>query len=219
MNKKMKQNYSQNGITLISLVITIIIIVILAGVALNATLGEDGLIKKAQQARDLQKMQEGKEKLELELNDILMDAMLNKKTLTINELKERLDQLNWVSHIESSGTDSFNIVIGNNFVYEITSTQDGKFDITGQGKDNGEPWPTISLEQLPTQGNIDEKIQIKVIATVEETSVTKKVQKVINNTTGEEKEYVRVSGNQRLFRRSSFGSGTVRKSAGFLRSK
>ena len=190
MNRKMKQNYSQNGITLISLVITIIIIVILAGVALNATLGEDGLIKKAQQARDLQKMQEGKEKLELELNDILMDAMLNKKTLTINELKERLDQLNWVSNIESSGTDSFNIVIGNNFVYEITSTQDGKFDITGQGKDNGEPWPTISLEQLPAQGNIDEKIQIKVIATVEETSVTKKVQKVINNTTGEENEYV-----------------------------
>ena len=43
--KKMK------GITLISLVITIIILMILAGVAINLTIGENGILRKAQYAR------------------------------------------------------------------------------------------------------------------------------------------------------------------------
>lgn len=120
----------------------------------------------------------------------MMDAVIANKPLTISELKEKLDSLNWVSHIEDSEENSFYVVIDSNYIYEITQTEDGKFDITGGGKDNGEPWPTISLEQLPTQGTAGEKIQIKVVASVKETSKTKKVEKVINQTTKEEKEYV-----------------------------
>lgn len=40
------------GITLISLVITIIILMILAGVAINLTIGENGILRKAQYARN-----------------------------------------------------------------------------------------------------------------------------------------------------------------------
>ena len=42
----------QRGITLISLVVTIIVLIILAGVAINLTIGENGLLRKAQFARD-----------------------------------------------------------------------------------------------------------------------------------------------------------------------
>ncbi len=42
----------EKGITLIALVVTIIILIILATVSINMVVGENGLIKKAQQARD-----------------------------------------------------------------------------------------------------------------------------------------------------------------------
>ena len=43
----------QNGITLVALVVTIVILIILATVTINATFGENGLLKKAQEAKDM----------------------------------------------------------------------------------------------------------------------------------------------------------------------
>jgi len=43
----------QKGITLIALVVTIVVLIILATISINAVLGEDGLIKKAQQAKEV----------------------------------------------------------------------------------------------------------------------------------------------------------------------
>ena len=42
---------NQKGITLIALVITIIVLIILAGVAINLTLGDNGILKYAEFAR------------------------------------------------------------------------------------------------------------------------------------------------------------------------
>ena len=44
----------QNGITLIALVISIIVMLILAGVSLNATIGNNGIITQAQNATYMQ---------------------------------------------------------------------------------------------------------------------------------------------------------------------
>ena len=42
--------HHQKGITLISLVITIIVLLILAGITINLTIGQDGIITRAQEA-------------------------------------------------------------------------------------------------------------------------------------------------------------------------
>ena len=42
-----------SGITLVTLAVTILIIIILAGVTINATLGDNGLLKQAQDAKNL----------------------------------------------------------------------------------------------------------------------------------------------------------------------
>ncbi len=48
MKKQIIENrYNNKGITLIALVITIIILLILAGVAIRTITGEDGLIRKS----------------------------------------------------------------------------------------------------------------------------------------------------------------------------
>ena len=54
MNKKSaRRNYSnQTGITLIALVVTIVVLLILAGVTINAVFSDSGIIKKAQDAQN-----------------------------------------------------------------------------------------------------------------------------------------------------------------------
>ena len=49
---KKKQNLKEKGITLIALVVTIIILLILAGVTLNMALSRDGLFSRARNATD-----------------------------------------------------------------------------------------------------------------------------------------------------------------------
>ena len=49
------------GITLITLAITIVVLIILAGVSINAVIGDDGIIKKAQNSANLTKEAEVKE--------------------------------------------------------------------------------------------------------------------------------------------------------------
>lgn len=53
MKTKNKRNYlKEKGITLIALVVTIVVLLILAGVTMNAVFGDTGIIKKAQDAQN-----------------------------------------------------------------------------------------------------------------------------------------------------------------------
>ena len=53
MKTKNERNYSkQNGITLIALVVTIVVLLILAGVSINAIFSENGIIKRAKDAQN-----------------------------------------------------------------------------------------------------------------------------------------------------------------------
>ncbi len=51
-NKLQNEEYNQKGITLIALVITIIVLIILAGISINLVLGENGLFNKARKAAE-----------------------------------------------------------------------------------------------------------------------------------------------------------------------
>ena len=65
--KKLRKIKKQvQGITLIALVVTIIVLLILAGVAINLTVGDNGLFKRAQNAADTWQMAEQNEQKEIE---------------------------------------------------------------------------------------------------------------------------------------------------------
>ena len=92
MKKEERKNVSKKiikkakGITLISLVITIIILLILAGVTLSLTLGDNGIITQAQKAKEAQEIAAIKEDLQL----AILDKELEKggTGLTQEELEE-----------------------------------------------------------------------------------------------------------------------------------
>ena len=84
----MKSIKEKSGITLITLAVTIVVILILAGVTIDVTLGENGIINKSKEAANA--MNNLVKEDEAELNELL------------NELNETMDS-NWNSNIEIPG--------------------------------------------------------------------------------------------------------------------
>ncbi len=72
--KQMKKIRKEYGITLIALVVTIIILLILAGVALNVALGENGLFKMASQSGETAKDAAEEEKVKLAVSAAFLDG-------------------------------------------------------------------------------------------------------------------------------------------------
>ena len=79
----------QNGITLIALVITIIIMLILAGVSISAIVGEDGILSRASKATETHKKAEILEAIDLELASYNIDTILS-NPVQINSILKSL---------------------------------------------------------------------------------------------------------------------------------
>ena len=70
MKTKNKRNYlKERGITLIALVVTIVVLLILAGVSVNALFGDSGIIKKAQDAQGTMNKAQDNDKISVLLTE------------------------------------------------------------------------------------------------------------------------------------------------------
>ena len=77
------------GITLITLVITIVVLMILAGVSINTVLGDDGIIKKAKEAAAATKQASAEE----EMNRLVLEYQLAKNDETLESfLQEKVTE-------------------------------------------------------------------------------------------------------------------------------
>lgn len=83
MNKQKKTN----GITLIALVITIVVLIILAGVSLNLILGQDGIVNKAKQSSEENKKAQALEEMTLIIHDLQIEFQGN---ATLSNLATKL---------------------------------------------------------------------------------------------------------------------------------
>ena len=90
MKKKiLEQNKKNNGITLIALVITIIVLLILAGVSIAMLTGDNGILTKAKEAREASEYTGAKELIEIEVagsfnDEGIYDAGIAKKNIENN---------------------------------------------------------------------------------------------------------------------------------------
>ncbi len=73
---------NQGGITLIALVITIIVLLILAGISIVMLTGENGLLKRASEAGVIAKIADSKEQVALAVNDLVEEYYQEKYTNT-----------------------------------------------------------------------------------------------------------------------------------------
>ena len=79
------------GITLISLVVTIIVLLILAGISINLTVGEHGIITNAKKAREEMIISQGKEKIEMGLSDISIGRIANGESCDLDYVSENIE--------------------------------------------------------------------------------------------------------------------------------
>ena len=77
------------GITLVALVITIVVLLILAGVSINTVLGDDGIIKKAKEAAEATKRASAEE----EMNRLVLEYQLAKSDENFEDfLQEKINE-------------------------------------------------------------------------------------------------------------------------------
>ena len=76
----------KKGITLIALVVTIVVLLILAGVSINLLLGKNGIITRATGTKGSYEKSAIKEELELAIGDIQIDEMTKGNNLTLDSL-------------------------------------------------------------------------------------------------------------------------------------
>ena len=84
--KKLQTKKSNTGITLITLVITIVVLSILAGVSINTVVGDDGIIQKAKEAAETTRRASAEEEMnrlvleyQLASNDETLESFLQEK--------------------------------------------------------------------------------------------------------------------------------------------
>lgn len=139
---KVQKLKSNKAITLIALVVTIVVLLILAGISLNLVLGNNGLIKKSKDAKEETTVADEKEKVEM----AYVSAALKKlgDTVTAEELQTELDSSVGTGKtvVTSNGDGTLNVLFnatGNNYnvdngaveKIEIDNTKMAMFD-TGE---------------------------------------------------------------------------------------
>ncbi len=116
------------GITLIALVVTIIILLILAGVTISFVAGENGILKRATEAVEVMNEAEAREKLEITLAQLKIDKYsveeYNKETYINQEINK--EGMNIVE----------NIVMVDGWKFEIDRDKLQIVSSLGQGSEN-----------------------------------------------------------------------------------
>lgn len=98
INKKISE---QSGITLVALVVTIIILLILAGITVASLTGDNGLIGKTGEAKKQTEISEGTEQLEIAVNQ-----SFNKRgNIDTTKLAKNLSKINGLKYISSDNEE------------------------------------------------------------------------------------------------------------------
>lgn len=95
---------NNNGITLIALVVTIIVLIILAGISINLVLGENGIITRAKEAKKVQEIVQIKEEIGLEIATKETEKLSKGNSITKTELKTILSEYGTINYEENETT-------------------------------------------------------------------------------------------------------------------
>ena len=138
----MKLVFKNKGITLISLVVTIVVLLILAGISISMLIGENGIIKKASDAKIATDEAQEKEGVGLAITSSQME---NVSSLEIRK-----------KNLENALKSQF----GNNVNFTVTDNGDGSFTIEFDNTDR--------MYYVESSGKVIENDNILRIRTAEE---------------------------------------------------
>ena len=104
---------SNNAITLIALIVTVIILLILAGVTLNMVIGENGLFGKANIAKEETNKSTATEKIKLKILEYKAEVTSKQEDETLKGFKEFYSQDSEIEYINLCIEDNGNLIEAN----------------------------------------------------------------------------------------------------------
>ena len=129
---KQKNKRLEKGITLIALVITIIILLILAGVTITMLTGDNGILKQATNARETNSKAEFEEQVKLA---VIASRVNDTANIDLKTLDEEINKISGTT-ITKSTDDNLPWTVKKES-YEVTITADGIITSNTTGKDDG----------------------------------------------------------------------------------
>lgn len=170
----------KKGITLIALIITIIVMLILAGVVLNLTIGERGIFSNAQKATEETKFTSAQEKVQLAVassyaeNGSLNDEMLKENLNKIDGIAQKVENVTYDLTVNVDGYDFSITKLGSIICLgrNETDTNNSLNDPADTGKEVAlkDGWGTESVSYIKTSDGT-EVTSITKVATVYAISV------------------------------------------------
>ena len=160
MKSKLIKNIKRQvkGITLIALVVTIIVLLILAGVAITLTVGDNGLFIRAEIASKEYTIAEIQEELTFAIQDVIMDAIEKGQSATID------DMVNALEKIGADATDIGGIIEGEYKNHGFTIDENNNITV-GDKLTGAKPVGTFTL--LTEDPDLDE-VDFQITATTTE---------------------------------------------------
>ena len=136
---------NNKGITLIALVITIIVLLILAGISISLVTGDNGLLKQATRAGAETKIAEAKEMAIMDVNALMSEyyeaRYVNRQSNTIG--KTAKDYI--VANLEDVASTKANYYTVTDDTITLTPLKDDGTTVTGTLKDNGDiTWSDVT---------------------------------------------------------------------------
>ena len=163
MKEKLKKEQREtrrkqaNGITLIALVITIIVLLILAGVSIAMLTGENGILTQAQNASKQTEIAEEKEQIALAYNGVVTKKQST--DVTAEDLNDQFEA-NGVDNATASGENPITVTFTEEDGTTRTYTIDANGKITEEG--TGTTPPTTGTETVEPGKYYEEDTDVKV---------------------------------------------------------
>ena len=156
-----------NGITLIALVITIIILLILAGISIAMLTGDNGILNKATTAKEETTKASAEEKVKIAVvGSYNTEGKINK-----TELKKNLDNVEGIDKTTTNIKSLPSTVICDGYEVEITGSLEGGLEIgkivTGSNKEyenNGTAVIPVGFAIVPNLDDVSEGLVISDVA-------------------------------------------------------
>ena len=147
MKTKNKRNYlKESGITLVALVVTIVVLLILAGVSISTLFGDSGIIEKAEEAQNV--MDKAKENDKNNINELSnwLDSRLKGKT------GENTTE-NWTQNKTTVTNGTTTYTVGDDYTYDCgVSGYTGGWKVLGAEKGKLLIMSTVDVGTLGLKG-------------------------------------------------------------------
>ena len=142
---------NKKGITLIALVVTVVVLIILAGVSINAVLGDNGIIKKANQAASVTKEAEVKEAI----NRTILEFYLTNDYATLEDFLKAKAEDGSIDSVTKNADGTLTVKKGNYSVTVENKTNSSGGSSSGGSTGGETQTPEITIGEAKVVANSD----------------------------------------------------------------